>query len=324
MIKVSALICTFQEEQNIAKCIKSLEGVDEIIVADDSSTDKTREIAESMGAKVVIRHDEFDIPTKQDIKDFKKRFGWEPSFTTESKIYPKDCGNYVKMVNLTKNDWMIGLSADEVVTWDLERIKKEILPTADQVECDFVHSHEPDGSPTTMTHRVYLIKKSMTKFIGRTHGTSTPNGNKVYCPFFRVDHWQTPNAIIDGKPVHSQAYVLPIMEYAVLKENDGRSRFYLGREYYYKGKYDQAIKLFDEYLEDAGWMPEIAHTHLYKARCYWESMRGDQGREECLKAVLMNPDHKEALYLMSEMYFEPWKSKWKFIADNATNKDILF
>ena len=50
----------------------------------------------------------------------------------------------------------------------------------------------------------------------------------------------------------------------------------------------------------------------------------NQAREACLEAVKINPDHKEALYLLSEMYFEPWKSKWKFVADNATNKDVLF
>jgi tetratricopeptide (TPR) repeat protein len=114
------------------------------------------------------------------------------------------------------------------------------------------------------------------------------------------------------------------MEYSVIKDNDSRSRFYLGRQYFYSREYDKAIRLLDEYLADATWLPEIAHARLYKAQAYWYSNRGDQARVECMEAIKLNPDFKEALNLMSEMLYEPWKSKWKFIADNARNKDILF
>jgi GT2 family glycosyltransferase len=52
MIKVSAVIITYNEEQNIAKCIDSVRPVaDEIIVLDCFSTDNTRQVAEERGAK---------------------------------------------------------------------------------------------------------------------------------------------------------------------------------------------------------------------------------------------------------------------------------
>ena len=114
------------------------------------------------------------------------------------------------------------------------------------------------------------------------------------------------------------------MEFSVLKEDDQRSRFYLGREYEAYGKYKEAITLLTLYLDHATWQPEIAKARFYLARAYWKSQQGDKARDECLKAVLLNPDDKETLYLMSEMYFEPWHSKWKYIADNARNSDILF
>src|SRR5690606_8958773 len=44
----------------------------------------------------------------------------------------------------------------------------------------------------------------------------------------------------------------------------------------------------------------------------------------CLRAIQINPDFKEALLFMSEIHFEPWKSKWANIAKMATNKDVLF
>ena len=56
MIKISSVIITYNEEQNIAACIRSMQTVaDEIIVLDSYSQDKTVEIAESLGAKVFFK-----------------------------------------------------------------------------------------------------------------------------------------------------------------------------------------------------------------------------------------------------------------------------
>lgn len=55
MNKLSALIIARNEERNIADCINSVDFANEIIVVDDLSTDKTAEIATSLGAKVVQR-----------------------------------------------------------------------------------------------------------------------------------------------------------------------------------------------------------------------------------------------------------------------------
>lgn len=48
MVKLSAVIITFNEEHNIERCLKSLDGVvEEIIVVDSFSTDKTEEICKN-------------------------------------------------------------------------------------------------------------------------------------------------------------------------------------------------------------------------------------------------------------------------------------
>lgn len=56
-IKISVVIITFNEEKNIKRCIDSLDDIaDEIVVVDSFSKDRTVEIAQSLGAKV-IAHD---------------------------------------------------------------------------------------------------------------------------------------------------------------------------------------------------------------------------------------------------------------------------
>jgi len=53
-VKVSAVIITLNEERNIADAIDSLDFVDEVVVVDSGSTDRTREIAAARGARVLF------------------------------------------------------------------------------------------------------------------------------------------------------------------------------------------------------------------------------------------------------------------------------
>ncbi len=58
-IDVSVIVCTLNEEKRIEQCLKSINaqkfhGKYEVIVADGNSEDKTAEIAESLGARIII------------------------------------------------------------------------------------------------------------------------------------------------------------------------------------------------------------------------------------------------------------------------------
>ncbi len=54
MVKISAVIITFNEENNIARCISSVKGLaDEILVVDSFSTDKTVEICKSFNVRLI-------------------------------------------------------------------------------------------------------------------------------------------------------------------------------------------------------------------------------------------------------------------------------
>ncbi len=90
MPKVSLVIITKNEEKNIKDCIFSaLDLVDEIIVLDEFSTDRTVEIAEGFGAKVFT-------------KEF-MGFGQQKQYA----------------VSLASHDWVLCLDADEQVSDDL-------------------------------------------------------------------------------------------------------------------------------------------------------------------------------------------------------------
>ncbi|MEZ5425605.1 MAG: glycosyltransferase family 2 protein [Pyrinomonadaceae bacterium] len=92
-MKISAVIITFNEEKNIRRAIESANWADEVLVVDSESTDKTRQIAESLGARVVVHP-------------------WE-GFSKQKQF----------AVDRASFEWILSLDADEEVSPDL---KKEI------------------------------------------------------------------------------------------------------------------------------------------------------------------------------------------------------
>lgn len=96
MIALSVVIITLNEEKNIERCIRSVQGVaDEILVVDSHSVDTTVAIAERLGAKIVLQHFLGHLEQK--------------NFATGQAQY----------------DWVLSIDADEELSDELvEEIKK--------------------------------------------------------------------------------------------------------------------------------------------------------------------------------------------------------
>ena len=104
MPKLSAVIITKNEATSIARCLQSLNGlVAEVIIVDAFSSDNTVQIAESLGARVVQKD-------------------WEGY--SQNKNY----GN-----QLAKNDWIISIDADEVITEELKSTIQQLTLEKDKV-----------------------------------------------------------------------------------------------------------------------------------------------------------------------------------------------
>lgn len=101
MSRLSIVIATYNEEENIEECLKSAEFADEIIVIDDCSQDKTVEIAKRYTEKVIVR----------------KHKGPEDAWN-ENKNYG---------FNIATCDWILSLDADERVTPKLATEIKSVI-----------------------------------------------------------------------------------------------------------------------------------------------------------------------------------------------------
>lgn len=92
---LSVVLATYNEENNIKKCLQSVKDLaDEVIVVDGSSEDNTLEIARKIGARV--------------IKTTNK-----PMFHTNKQM----------AIDEAKCDWVLQLDADEIIS---DMLKKEI------------------------------------------------------------------------------------------------------------------------------------------------------------------------------------------------------
>ena len=96
-MKITAAIIAFNEEAKIADCIKSVDWAAEVVVVDSESTDRTREIAAGLGARVITNP-------------------WT-GFATQKQL----------AVNSAENEWILSLDADERVSVGL---RDEILQLA--------------------------------------------------------------------------------------------------------------------------------------------------------------------------------------------------
>ncbi len=100
---ISGIITTYNEEDNIEGALSSIEWLDELIVVDSFSSDRTVEIAKSKGAKILQR--EYDNPSSQK--------NWA--------------------IPQARYEWILLLDADERCT---DELKTEVLATVKNPNCD--------------------------------------------------------------------------------------------------------------------------------------------------------------------------------------------
>jgi glycosyltransferase involved in cell wall biosynthesis len=100
-MKISAVIITFNEAENIRAACESVAWADEIVVVDSESTDATRDTAAACGARVIVNK-------------------W-PGFAAQKQF----------ATNAATNDWVFSLDADERVSPELRSVIEQ-LKTKDE------------------------------------------------------------------------------------------------------------------------------------------------------------------------------------------------
>lgn len=103
-MKISATIITFNEESNIARAIESLRCCDEILVVDSGSVDRTVDIAQKLGARVL------ECP-------------WR-GYAAQKNLASEEAAH----------DWILSLDADESLSESLEAEIWQLKKTGPQFD----------------------------------------------------------------------------------------------------------------------------------------------------------------------------------------------
>lgn len=105
MADVTAIIPTFNEETNIAECINSLNGfAKHIILMDNNSTDKTKEIAESLGAKVIQSDKSYKERLNEGINLDEIPTQWVLNIDADERLTTQSCRELTKLTEKYKDD----------------------------------------------------------------------------------------------------------------------------------------------------------------------------------------------------------------------------
>lgn len=105
MPRLSLVVITLNEESSISQCLNSASIADEVIVVDGGSNDRTIEIAEACGARVIVASD------------------WQGFGIQKNRALDAATG-----------DWILSLDADERLTPDLATEISQAISTADGVD----------------------------------------------------------------------------------------------------------------------------------------------------------------------------------------------
>ncbi|WP_271811953.1 glycosyltransferase [Clostridium beijerinckii] len=228
-MKISACMIAKNEEKNIKRCIESYKSiVNEIIVVDTGSTDKTIEIAEKLGAKIYS-------------------YEWNNDFAA-AKNYALDISN---------GDWIIFLDADEYFERGKElNLSKVIRKFDNRKDIDglIVKLYNIDNNETNIIDSMIVVRifrnyKNI-RFRGNIHEAIMKDGEDIQCMFIdendiKIFHTGYSSNVVEAKIERN----LEVLEANVNKGNIRPLDYiYLCDCYMSLHKYDLVIKYSREYL----------------------------------------------------------------------------
>ena len=234
MATVSLCMIVRDEEDVLERCLQSVrEAVDEIIIVDTGSTDRTKEIAAAFTDRI------YDFP-------------WEDDFAKAR--------NYA--FSKAEMDYQMWLDADDVVedAAALRRLTKDL--TADVVMLPYLVAFDAQGNPTMQYYRERLLKRSRQfRWVGAVHEAITPSGTVLY---------GAPAILHRKEKVNDPDRNLRIFEkqLAAGKILTPRSTYYYGRELYYHARYAEAAAVLERFLgEGKGWREDNISACLQLSAC---------------------------------------------------------
>ncbi len=285
-MKVCVYAIAKNEEKFVSRWVKSMKEADEIFVLDTGSTDNTVAELKKLGVNVTVKKIEpwrFDVARNESLK----------------------------LVS-TDTDICVCTDLDEVFEegW---REKLEIAwePNTTRARYNYNWSFDENGNPAVNFYIEKMHKREGYQWTHPVHEVLTYEKEEqtITIPNITLNHYP------DAKK--SRSNYLPLLELSVKEApEDDRNMHYLGREYMYYGKWNEAIDTLIKHLnlKSATWKDERAASMRFIARSYIALKRYEEARMWLDKAMEEAPYLRDAYIerAILENQFENWKLVEKY------------
>lgn len=240
MNTISLCMIVKNEEDVLERCLESAaEVMDEIIVVDTGSTDRTESIARKYA-------------------DLVEHYKWTDDFAAARNF----------AFSKATMDYICWLDADDVIDEKNRKLfmqlKKTLTPTTDVVMMRYEVAFDAHDNPTMSYYRERLLRREAGfTWTGAVHEVIVPRGNIVYSEIavqHRKKHAGDPNRnlriyeqlLADGKTL------------------DARQQFYYARELFAHARYTDAITQLENFLDSGrGWVENCIDACADLAWCYY-------------------------------------------------------
>ncbi len=280
MAEISLCMIVRDEENVLGRCLESVAGVvDEMIIVDTGSVDRTKEIAAKFTDQI------YDFPW---IDDFAAARNF--AFSKGTK------------------DYLMWMDADDVLPAQEKRKLEALKEELSEKPCDIVMmlyeaAFDEQGKGTFSYYRERLIRRGRgAKWEGCVHEVISPFGEICYRDI-RIEHRKE-------KTVYSDRN-LRIYEKMLEKglSLHPREQFYYARELYYHGRYEQAAETFQKFLEEPlGWLENKLEAVRFCSHCFSALGRKEEAADLLFHSLKLAPPTGELCCEIGAYFME--KKEW--------------
>lgn len=304
--KFSVALITRNEALTLPRLIGSLKEFQErggdIYVLDTGSTDDTIEVAKSLGCNVEAVGDKFRIQIDEDLANkINSKFvieGETPVVNSGESLFDfASARNYIS--TFPDNNFIFTPDCDEIFTkFDIDKIDECIENGIEQLEYNFVFSHDREGNPIIKFMHCKAYDRRKLSWKGVIHEILAGDAKKQFLgeDICYLEHYQNEKTNRSGylKGLAIDCYNNP--------DND-RNSHYFAREMFYLGRYKSAIKEFLNHISMNRWETEAAQSMLYIGDCYANLGETDETMKWYIKSVEKEA-RREPLMRLAEYYFK--------------------
>jgi glycosyltransferase involved in cell wall biosynthesis len=303
----SIVLIAKNESKTLPRLVESLSEFQkrggEILLLDTGSTDGTADIARSLGCRVKEVGDKFvTVIDKEKAKELNKHFivkGEKAIVEVGDRLFDyASARNYI--ADFASTDMIATPDCDEVWTkFDINKIEEAINNGAEQLEYNFVFSHDEFGNEAIkFMHSKFYNKKKM-KWVGVVHEVLSGEAKRMFLDesVMKLEHFQNVETNRSG-------YLRGLALDCFLNPTNDRNSHYLGRELLWTGRPYSAIKELERHITMDLWLPERAQSMVYIGDAHRALGNIEQMVLWYTKAFTLDSSRREAVLRLASYYYQ--------------------